>query len=175
MYEACLPSGHKCFVGPRRWRHHTVFQRERWEKSWLTMREMCPKWTVNLWIYYGCVTHREKKTDNLKRTRRMLLFVRSFSETYGLIACDVWQICGLCFSINVSKFSQKLYWNHHGFPLWRFCFSNIISVQFMMLLGFVLFESETCPLIETAGDGKYVENSVRTTKSVRLAVEETRQ
>lgn len=96
------------FVGQRRWRYHTVSQRERWEKSWLTMREMCPKRTVNLWIYYRCVTHREKKFGNLKRTRRMLLFVSSFSETNGPVPVMCDKYVGSAFRSMFQIFSKTL-------------------------------------------------------------------
>lgn len=133
------------FVGQRRWRYHTVSQRERWEKSWLTMRGMCPKRTVNLWIYYRCVTHREKNLTIWSAHEGCCsLLVHFLRQTVQCLWCvtNMWALhFDQCF-----KFSQKLYWNHHGFPLWRFCFSNIISVPFIMLLGFVLFELETCAL-----------------------------
>lgn len=112
------------------------------EMSWLTIRNVSKMCTVNLWIYYGCVT---QKIDDLKRTRRMLLFVSSFSQTYSsLFSCDKCVDSAFVVrlhshdSISVSNFPKIFYWNHHGCSLWCFCFSNINESTVYDVVGFCL-------------------------------------
>lgn len=101
---------------------------------------------------------RWKKYDNSKRIRRMLLFVShflSFNVLYCVYMFDEYVgFFSLFWLGQYFRFpSSKINGNHHGFFLWRFCFSNIIST-----------------FIESVCVGKYFENSVQV--KLRL-VEET--